>query len=215
VLHVPHSTFEGEYPAAISRAEARRALGVSPDDAVIAMVGALRPYRGAERLLDALAEFEHTAPSPLLLLGGRVNSDPRMTEVLHRARLSPRVIASEHALDAETLSLWMSAADIAAMPYESILNSGTFGLALTFGLPVVAPRRELFSTTPMRALCTSLTAAVRRRSSQHCGERSTHARSRHARVPYRGWPPSALPTSWRARLRRRSPLACNLSTSAH
>lgn len=144
MMHVPHSSFIGEYPPAIPREQARRELGIAPDERVIAMLGRLRPYRGARRLLDALDLLAADGLEVRLLLGGRVSDDSEMVALRERADRAPHVIAEWQFLEHEKLALWLSAADAAAMPYESILNSGSFGLALTFGLPVVAPAMGTF-----------------------------------------------------------------------
>ncbi len=144
VMHVPHPTFAGEYPPAIPRERARAELGIGLDEPVIAMVGGVHPYRGAHRLLDALELLAREGPVPRLLLGGRVGTEPDVDLVRERADRATTVTTSWDFLDDETVALWMSAADVAAMPYESILNSGSFALALTFGLPVVAPATGAF-----------------------------------------------------------------------
>ncbi len=174
VVHVAHSTFEGEYPAAMPRAQARQQLGLRDDDDVIVMAGALRPYRGAARLLDALELLAADGQRPRLLLGGRSIGDDSMLSVLDRARRLPHVTLVDDGLDEAGLALWMSAADIAAMPYESILNSGSFGLALTYGLPIVAPAEgallddadepfvHLYPPRDTSALAEALRSALRR-----------------------------------------------------
>ena len=86
IMVVPHSTFDGEYPTAPPRGAARAQLALSDDALVIAMVGALRHYRGAARLLDALDLLIAEGLHPHLLLGGRAGDDPRITDMLQRAR---------------------------------------------------------------------------------------------------------------------------------
>jgi glycosyltransferase involved in cell wall biosynthesis len=57
-----------------------------------------------------------------------------------RCEQHPRIVAHfARAADAD-LQIWYRAADLAVLPYLSILNSGSFQLALSFDLPVVGAR---------------------------------------------------------------------------
>jgi beta-1,4-mannosyltransferase len=51
----------------------------------------------------------------------------------------PNVLLSTGLLPAEEIATVLRAADVAVLPYRDALNSGVLMLALTFGLPVVAP----------------------------------------------------------------------------
>ncbi|MER3388754.1 MAG: glycosyltransferase family 4 protein [Microcella sp.] len=144
VITQGHASFLGRYPDTVAPAQARAALGLDPDDEVIVSVGGVRPYRGLERLADAVAQLQRTRPRARLAVAGRPG---RGTDVAALERALDAVPGTLRRLDFvpdDELQNWMRAADVAAMPYERILNSSSLPLAQTFGLPVVAPDLGVF-----------------------------------------------------------------------
>jgi beta-1,4-mannosyltransferase len=77
-------------------------------------------------------------------------SDPRTREVLDRCLLDPHVVLRPVAVPDGEMQYYLRAADIAVLPYHRGLNSGVLLLALSFGLPVVAPENLVTGeiTTP-------------------------------------------------------------------
>ncbi|WP_179872462.1 glycosyltransferase [Microcella indica] len=144
VIMQGHASFLGHYPDTVTREHARTALGVKPDDEVIVSVGGVRPYRGLERLAEAVTGLQRTRPRARLAVAGRPG---RGTDVAALERALDAVPGTVRRLDFvpdDELQNWMRAADVAAMPYERILNSASFPLAQTFGVPVVAPDLGVF-----------------------------------------------------------------------
>jgi glycosyltransferase involved in cell wall biosynthesis len=138
VFTVPHPSYGHSYPDSISRLDARHELRIDPDELVAALVGAIRPYKGLDDLLDAWAMFEPGMPRRLVI-AGMPGKDPSVARVLERAAVDPNVLVDARRLDADELQLFLRAADVAVLPYKRSLNSGALLLALTFGLPVVVP----------------------------------------------------------------------------
>lgn len=138
VFIVPHPSYGRAYPDSISRLDARHELRIDPDELVAALVGAIRPYKGLEDLLDAWAVFEPGSPRRLLI-AGMPGKDPSVAPLLERAALDPNILLDARRLDPDELQLYLRAADVAVLPYRRSLNSGALLLALTFGLPVIVP----------------------------------------------------------------------------
>lgn len=136
---IRHPSYADVYPDFVDRTAARARLGVGRHDVALLVLGGIRPYKGLDQLLDTLDDLLLTEPRLRLLVAGRPGRFPELEELRERCEAHPRVTARfEHVPDAE-LQLWCRAADLAVLPYRSILNSGALMLALTFGLPVVAP----------------------------------------------------------------------------
>ncbi len=140
VVTIPHSSYVGIYPQRVGRAGARRRLGVGAHDRVLATLGLIRPYKGIDRLLDAVARPPLDRPDLRLLVAGLQGGGPGMQALVERLTSTPRVVSRAERVPDRDVQLWMGAADLAVLPYAGILNSGSFLLAETFGLPVVAPR---------------------------------------------------------------------------
>jgi glycosyltransferase involved in cell wall biosynthesis len=136
---IRHGHFLGVYPDTLSRSEARRQLGLAADDEVVLFTGQVRPYKGVEDLVKAMALLWPTRPRLRLVIAGGLNYDPRgdiaATLPHEQAR---QILWTSRFLADEEMQLYLRAADVAAYPYRRILTSGSILLALSFGVPVVS-----------------------------------------------------------------------------
>lgn len=140
VLYSPHPAYHGAYPSYMTREEARLTLGIEPGEIVLTTFGAIKAYKGLARMLDVLEEsWDHDAPWRLVLAGGP-DKDEDTQRLVRRAGRHPQVIVHARKAPAEEVQTFLRAADVALVPYERSLNSGYLLLALTFGLPAIAPR---------------------------------------------------------------------------
>ncbi|RYJ05746.1 MAG: glycosyltransferase [Actinomycetales bacterium] len=136
---IPIASYAGWYPDTVTRDDARARLGLGPDDLVLTTVGGIRPYKGHSSLLDWFEPAAQEDPSLRLLVAGRLSQHEGAEELLRRLD-HPAVVARPDFVPDEDLQVWYRAADVAVLPYAAILNSSAFWLAVTFGVPVVAPR---------------------------------------------------------------------------
>jgi len=139
VVCIPHSSYLGMYPDWVSRAGARRRLGLEPDAKVMVTLGQIRPYKGLDRLLDYLEGEGEADPALRLLVAGSLGRHPDGPAFEARLAAMPRVVAEPRRIRDDEVQVWLRAADLAVLPYLKVLNSGSFLLAESFGLPVVAP----------------------------------------------------------------------------
>lgn len=128
-----------------NRADARRALGLSPAEPVILFVGRIDPIKGIDVLVDALCglrrELWQTSPPRLVLIGGG-RGEAAYDALLQRAEARDILeqITFAGSIPHHELPNYYRAADVVAVPsfYES------FGLvaveAMACGTPVVASR---------------------------------------------------------------------------
>jgi glycosyltransferase involved in cell wall biosynthesis len=139
VLEVPHPSYAGAYEDVVSREQARHELGIAPDEIVHVVVGAIKPYKGLNELLDAWdAMAADDVPRRLVIAGGPTD-EPGVSDVLERAAIHPTVLIHARKIPGAEMQNFLRAADVAVLPYLRSLNSGALMLALTFGLPVVVP----------------------------------------------------------------------------
>ena len=134
---IPHGNYIGAYPDDIAPAEARSRLGLDPGQRVFLFFGRLRRYKGAQDLLHAFRRLpgDHLR----LVLAGRCRSDDVRREVERLARQDERVLSRLEYVPDDDVQLYMRAADVAVLPFRDVLTSGSVVLAMSFGLPVVAP----------------------------------------------------------------------------
>jgi glycosyltransferase involved in cell wall biosynthesis len=136
---IPHASYRGLYPDWVSRAGARRRLGVAPDESAVLALGQIRPYKGLDRVLD-FVEGSDRRPPLRLLVAGALRPGSESDDLAARLAAAPRTTSLTRRLRDDEIQVWMRAADIAVLPYVRVLNSGAFMLAESFDLPVVAPR---------------------------------------------------------------------------
>lgn len=135
VVHIPHPSYQGVYPASVTRAEARAALGLDASDTAVLAFGQVRPYKG----LDVLVEAVRRLPAdvrPVLLLAGRTAPEDR--DAVDRVLGDDvRVVRSTDHVEDVDVQRWFRAADVAVFPYRRVLNSGSLHLAASFRVPAV------------------------------------------------------------------------------
>ena len=142
-VHVPHPNYDATLGEPGDRAATRRRLDVSEDDGrevLVGLIGSLYRRKGAIALVEAFM----AVPDPLpdgrrvrLLLAGSL---PANGEALIRASCDDsRIITRFGYVPDEDLPALLAALDVAVVPYGQYLNSGWLNLALTAGVPAIAP----------------------------------------------------------------------------
>jgi beta-1,4-mannosyltransferase len=138
---IPHPSYEGVYPESSGRDAARFELGLWPDEMVALAFGALRPYKGIPDLLAAWRAAATTPPTPRrLVVAGNPARRQGMDELVTQLAVAPEVAVFPRRIEVDEVAGFFRAADVAVLAHRDVLNSGALLLALTFGLPIVAPR---------------------------------------------------------------------------
>jgi glycosyltransferase involved in cell wall biosynthesis len=115
------------------RAATRAALGLRPDDLVVAMVAVLRAGKGHEVALEALAELRRTFGAARLLILG---DGPARSDVARRAaELGDAVILTGHRDDVPAV---LAAADVVLHPTSRDALPSALLEAMAAGVPAVA-----------------------------------------------------------------------------
>jgi glycosyltransferase involved in cell wall biosynthesis len=137
IFRTRHGDYEGAYPFRSDRPAARAELGLEEQGRLVVAVGQVRPYKN----LDRLAEVAHRSRDPRLRLAiaGAPDGDATTDAVERAAAGDPRIRLDLAHLDDHRLATWLAAADLVALPYKRILNSGAALLALSAHRPVLVP----------------------------------------------------------------------------
>ena len=123
-------------PQAARRA-ARDLLDLPQDSPVVLFFGLIRPYKGLDYLLDAVAALRGVLPNVRLLLAGRAPDGlspfmDRIRALGDAVQLIPRYLPLREA------SVCFEACDVVALPYTEASQSGVLHLAYAHSRPVVA-----------------------------------------------------------------------------
>ena len=139
IFVMPHGHYLGVYGDGVTRDEARARLGLEPGAVVFLYLGAIRPYKGVPRLVRAFRRLHHSGAR--LVVAGRPATEGLRAEIEAGAQGDPRIRLFLERVPDEDIQVFMNAADAVVMPYEDIFTSGTVILAMSYGRPVIAPRR--------------------------------------------------------------------------
>lgn len=135
---IPHGDYRIEYVTRLDRGEARRHLGIAPTAPLVLFSGRIRPYKNVPALLSAFAELPDR-DARCLITGAP--SDPIVrADIARMAQRDARVRLNLQHLKRTELAVAHRAADLIALPYREILNSGSALLALSLNRPVLVPR---------------------------------------------------------------------------
>ena len=129
-------------------------LAAIPDDAAVTaerrrlgdpgllllFFGAVRPYKGLDLALEALAQVDPALDARLVVAGRFWEGRDRYDALVTRLGLDARVEFRDGYVSNEEAALLLSAADGVVLPYRSATQSGVAQLAFAYGTPVVATR---------------------------------------------------------------------------
>ena len=126
----------------LTRAEARKRLGLSADEQVALFFGNIAPYKGLEDLVTAFEQLVPANPKLRLVIAGRPKGESsywqRIQEKIRANGLGSSVVERiEYVPDADT-EIYFKAADVVVLPYRHIFQSGVLFLGYNFGLPAIA-----------------------------------------------------------------------------
>ena len=106
---------------------------------LLLMYGAVRPYKGLDIALAALARVVAEGLDVRLLVAGRFwDSRKRYVDLVHTHGLEEFVAFDDRYIPDDESAVMFAAADLTLLPYLSASQSGVAQLALAYGCPVVA-----------------------------------------------------------------------------
>jgi glycosyltransferase involved in cell wall biosynthesis len=134
----PHPHYRGAYPAdGRPRAEQRAAYGLDPSSFVYLMFGQVRDYKRIPEAVRAFRELPDRDAN--LIVAGAPRDDAAVAEIRAAAAGDERVTTLLRHVPDEEVSTLFELADAAVLNQREIFTSGALLLALSYGLPVVAP----------------------------------------------------------------------------
>ena len=136
---IPHGNYIGVYDNSVSRAQARQYLGIGLEKTVFLCLGHVRPFKGFAEFLAAFGDAGDARDRCHVIVAGRPSGVS--AEQLESAAAASGVSLTcdlRHIPPAE-MQIFLNTADWMALPYRTVLTSGSALLAMSFGVPVMAP----------------------------------------------------------------------------
>lgn len=121
----------------IDKKDARRQLGLAEQQLVFLFFGGIRYYKGVQELADAFTRLRE--PEAKLLIVGPPFELELVQFLTACSERDQRLVLCLEFVDDTTLQLYLSAADVAVLPFKQVLTSSSVMTALSAGLPVVVP----------------------------------------------------------------------------
>jgi glycosyltransferase involved in cell wall biosynthesis len=123
--------------------EAKRRLGIRDEERTILFFGAIRPYKGLSFLATAFRRLAIEDARYRLVIAGdpRKGSEDYVSAVQREIEdngMHAKVLWQLGYIPDEETELYFKGADVVALPYTHVFQSGVLFLAYSFGLPVIA-----------------------------------------------------------------------------
>jgi glycosyltransferase involved in cell wall biosynthesis len=126
----------------IKRTEARQRLGIPNEKRTILFFGNIAPYKGLEYLVAALRQLWNKQSDFRLIIAGQPKNCEKYWSELRQSIQEDvqkgRVLLKEEYIPDEDTEIYFKAADVLALPYRYIYQSGVLFLGYSFGIPVLA-----------------------------------------------------------------------------
>jgi glycosyltransferase involved in cell wall biosynthesis len=135
---VPHGHYREAYPTVPSRAAARKELGLADDRFTFVFFGNIRRYKNVPLLIKTFRQVP--GQDVQLVVAGLPVLGMQADDLRALAAGDDRIHLHLTFIPDEKLPLYLGAADQVVLPFDSILNSGSVLLALSFNRTVLAPR---------------------------------------------------------------------------
>jgi beta-1,4-mannosyltransferase len=139
---IPHGHWRTQYPFPPPRDQARRRMRLTlpPNATLYGFIGSCLPYKNVESILGAFPQLDDS--SQLLIAGAFRSSEylQKVRSLIPAGAAAQRVHIVPKFLGADEIMTYVSGLDVLVLSYKEILTSGVVMLALSAGVPVVAPR---------------------------------------------------------------------------
>jgi D-inositol-3-phosphate glycosyltransferase len=127
----------------LTPAEAKERLGIQQGEKTILFFGSIRRYKGLDYLVKALERITTSQSAYRLVIAGEPMKESEdypneIRRMVNREGNRERVISRLEFIPDDETELYFKAADVVALPYAHIYQSGVLFLAYRFGVPVIA-----------------------------------------------------------------------------
>lgn len=125
----------------VSKEVARKRLGLAESQKIVLFFGFIRPYKGLDLLLQAMADKRLSEQNITLLIAGEYyeNAQPYLA-LIDRLLLKDRVRCDTHFIADNEVRYYLCAADVVIQPYKHATQSGVTPLAYHFERPMIVTR---------------------------------------------------------------------------
>lgn len=133
----PHPLYD-HYGELIAKEEARRILGLEPNDRYVLFFGFIRAYKGLDLLLEAMGDSRVREAGIKLIVAGEFYGDSKpYMEQIERLGIKDSTLLFTEFIPDDKVNLYFRACDIVVQPYKSATQSGVAQIAFHFEKPMI------------------------------------------------------------------------------
>lgn len=133
----PHPIYD-HYGEKMTKDEACKALGLSPENDYLLFFGLVRAYKGLDLLLDAMALVHKQLPNLRVLIAGEFyEQEATYRKQIADNGLTDKVIIRNEFIPDDDLRKYFGAANLIVQPYKSATQSGVTQVAFYFEKPML------------------------------------------------------------------------------
>lgn len=143
---IKHGNYINYYLNDITFFEARRSLKINKDAYIYLFIGACKPYKGLETLIEAFRRVEGEK-NVLLIVGHFLDKayyEKISNSISKKYKEKKDIILIDKYIPDHEIQYYLNASNVLVLPYRNILTSGTALLGLSFGIPIIAPQKGFF-----------------------------------------------------------------------
>lgn len=139
-LFVPHINYCEKYYDYVG--DVRKGVGFSEDDFVVGFLGAIRPYKNIELLIECFSDIRTNNTNVKLLIAGKSKSKEYGDKIDRMINNNPNIVFINDFINDLAMGSFLKAVDILALPYDvrSSLNSGSMIMAFSYSKSVIIPK---------------------------------------------------------------------------
>jgi beta-1,4-mannosyltransferase len=138
IFVIPSGNYLDTYALPGDREESRRRLGLTGSGPRFLFFGNIRDYKGVPELIDAFRLFER--PDARLHIVGSPRTPEMAADLLARIGEDHRIVMDARYVDKDRLQDYITASDVAVLPYRFVTTSAALLLAMSLARPCIVPR---------------------------------------------------------------------------
>mgnify|MGYP006273939783 CR=1 FL=1 len=136
---IPHGNYIESYPNNYDKDKAREYLDLDPESTVFLHFGRIRRYKQVDKVIEQFKRTE--SEEACLLVVGKSHDKSLKKEIEDQIGSDERIKIVDQYIQPDEIHIYMNACDALVLGYKDITTSGTVILGMSFGKPVVAPKK--------------------------------------------------------------------------
>ena len=142
VTQIPHGPLKFQHQKDIDCEDAKVMIGLRPENRVVLVFGAIRPYKGVDIALEAFAEVVKEVPEARLIVAGRLwESWERYEKIIVEKDIKDHILKHLHYIDTSEVAKYFVASDLVVLPYTRFdSQSGVGATAVGFKKPLIVTK---------------------------------------------------------------------------